>query len=401
MPTERLYYDAPFLLSFQARVLERCEIDGRPAVILDRTAFYPTSGGQPHDLGTLNDVLVVDVRESADQVVHLVEETIGGEIVHGKVDGERRFDHMQQHTGQHILSQAFIEFYDAETVGFHLSEEYSSIDVDRTGFSQQDLYQVEERVNEIVFADLPVIARFVSLEELSELPLRKPPTEHDRIRIVEVAGFDWSACGGTHCQRTGQVGSLRITHFERRGTDTRVTFLCGWRAVHDARWKHQALVDMAGPLSVGLPDLPVTVARLVEAEETARKGLARARKALLHYEARDLYQQAEAIGPARAVWAVLPDHSPDEARLLAREIAAIPGGVALLGVTGETGRLFFARSDDLPWDMGHLVREAAAVIGGRGGGRPHEAQGGGPEAGRLEEALRHALEHLRASQEGA
>ncbi|MBN1484819.1 MAG: hypothetical protein JXA37_08865 [Chloroflexia bacterium] len=402
MSTERLYYDDPTLLSFEARVVARRQSEGRPAVVLDRSAFYPTSGGQPHDTGTLRPldeparrVAVVDVLEQDGDVVHVLDGGLPGEAVRGQVDGQRRFDHMQQHTGQHILSQVCSERYQAETVSFHLGADYCSIDLDRSNLTAEDVVAIEERANAIIFEDRPVRARFVQEHELAHMPLRKPPLGYDRVRIVEVEGLDWSPCGGTHCARTGQVGHIRLIQLERRGKESRLSFLCGWRALRDARWKHDLLRELAGRFTVGLPDLPDAVARLAEAEETARKGLERARQDLLHYEAQERYAQAERVGPARLVSAVLNERSLDELRLLAREIAALPGGVALLGLGGETARLCFVRHEDLSGDMGALVRQAAAVLGGRGGGRPQEAQGGGPDAGRLEEALEEALAGLR------
>lgn len=394
MPTERLYYDDPWLLSFTAHVTARREIAGRPAVSLDRSAFYPTSGGQPHDTGTLDGIAVVEVIEEAGEVWHILEGLLSNETVQGQVDAVRRFDHMQQHTGQHILSGVFDQI-GVETVGFHLGSEVSTIDLDRTGFSAADLAQIEDRANAIVFEDRPVIARFITPEELARLPLRKPPLAYERIRIVEVEGFDWSPCGGTHCTRSGQVGIIRIVHTERRGAETRLTFLCGWRALHDARRKQRLLDDLSAALTAG-PDFMLTaVARLQASEQEARKALEHARKELLHYEAAELYTRAETIGPARVVQAVFRDRSLEEMRVLAREIAALPGGVALLGLSGEEAKLCFARAEGLPYDMGALVREAAGLLGGRGGGRPENAQGGGPEVARLEEALQRARERIR------
>ncbi len=395
MPTERLYYDDPFFLSFTARVVERRTIEGRPALLLDRTAFYPTSGGQPHDRGTLNGIPVQEVREEEGEILHILEEEPAGDVVHGQVERERRFDHMQQHTGQHILSQSF-ERRGAATSSFHIGEEASTIDLDRAPFSLEELTRAEDEANAIVFEDRPVRTYFVTPEELARLPLRKSPAGHEHVRIVEVDGYDWSPCGGTHCTRTGQVGLIHIVHSERRGAETRITFLCGWRALRDARWKHHLLTQMGNALTVGLPFLPEAVAKLSAAVEESRKALEQARRALFRYEARELYGGAEVVGPARVVRAAFAGRSLEEVRLLAREIAALPGGVALLGIAGEEGRLCFARAEGLPWDMGTLVREAAAILGGRGGGRPHDAQGGGPEVGRLEEALERALERLRA-----
>jgi alanyl-tRNA synthetase len=395
MPSERLYYDDPLLLSFAAQVMARCTVAGRPALVLDRTAFYPTSGGQPHDRGTLNGVPVVEVIEEEGEVWHVLEAEVSGDAIQGQVDGVRRFDHMQQHTGQHILSQTFVQLLASETVSFHLGADYATIDLDRADLSAADLARVEDRANAIVFEDRPVLARFVTPDELAQMPLRKAPAGHERVRIVEVAGFDWSPCGGTHCTRTGQVGSIHVTHSERRGAETRVTFLCGWRALRDARWKHSLLNELATTLTVGFADLPGAVGRLSVSEHEARKALEHVCRQLLHYEAGELYQQAEAIGAARVVQGIYRDRSLEEVRTLAREIAALPGGVALLGLRGEDARLCFARAEGLPWDMGALVREAAGLLGGRGGGRPSDAQGGGPDVARLDEALARALESLR------
>ncbi len=401
--TKRLYYDNPFLTDFKARVVERrlvpCgagkEEKSCPALVLDRSAFYPTSGGQLHDLGTINGVPVLEVRDDEGEVVHVMAGDVPRVTVTGQVDLERRFDNMQQHTGQHILSQACIEILGGETVSSHLGAEDSTIDISRINLTAEDLARAEDRANAIVFEDRPVIARFVTDEELAKLPLRKAPTAHERIRIVEVQGYDWSACGGTHCLRTGQVGPIRIVHWERRGAETRLTFLCGWRSLRHARWEHGLLAEMGGLLTVGVPCLPATVARLAAAEEEARKGLEAARRRLLSYEATDLYLKAERIGPAHVVRAVLVGRSLEEVKTLAREISALPGAIALLGLRGEDARLAFARSQDVPGDMGALVRQAAAIVGGRGGGRPHEAQGGGPQVDKLEEALDAAVEQLR------
>jgi alanyl-tRNA synthetase len=395
MSTERLYYADPYLLSFAARVTGRRQIEGRPALTLDRTAFYPAAGGQPHDLGTLNGIPVVEVREEEGDVLHLLERDLPGEAVQGEVDGQRRFDHMQQHTGQHILSEAALQLLGAATVGFHLSADYSTVDLDRAPLSPADLERVEDQANEIVFQDRPVTARFVGPEELARLPLRKPPAVQENVRIVEVAGFDWSPCGGTHCTRTGQIGLIRIVRAERMGRDTRLTFLCGWRALRDARWRHAVLEEASAALTAGAPELPAAVARLQAAEQEARKELERARRQLLHYEAIELHAQGEPAGPARVVRAAFSGRTLDELKVLAREIAALPGGVALLGLRGDDARVCFARAEGLPHDMGALVREAVALLGGRGGGRPNEAQGGGPQVERLDEALELARARLQ------
>ena len=208
----RLYYDDPYLFGFDAEVIERLEWEGKPAVVLDRTAFYPTGGGQPHDVGTLDGVRVMDVveREIDGAVVHVLEEALHADSVKAHVDLERRFDLMQQHTGQHILSAVFVDLLDANTVGFHLSEEYATIDVDKAPLSQAQIDEMEQMANRIVFNNYPVEARFMTDEEVARLPLRKPVAHKGPVRIVEVENTDFSACGGTHVFDTGEIGMIKI-----------------------------------------------------------------------------------------------------------------------------------------------------------------------------------------------
>jgi len=233
--TQKLYHEDAYQQEFWAQVLERIAVSNGLGLILDKTCFYPTSGGQPHDQGTLNGIPVSDVFEREDDgaVVHVVGGQVEGsvlkkgETVHGQIDWEHRFDHMQQHTGQHILSQAFLQLLDAETVGFHLSAESSTIDVDKASLEVAQLDRVEELANAIVFADRRVRTYFVDQESVQDLALRKHPGVTGQIRIIEVEGFDLSPCGGTHVKAAGEVGPIAITKSERRGSETRVEFLCG------------------------------------------------------------------------------------------------------------------------------------------------------------------------------
>ncbi|MBC7224597.1 MAG: alanyl-tRNA editing protein, partial [Anaerolineae bacterium] len=251
--TTRLYYDDPYLTEFTARVVERLEWDGHPAVVLDRTAFYPTSGGQPHDTGRLQDVRVVGVEEDPEgRVVHLLERPLQADEVRGQVDWARRFDHMQQHTGQHILSQACWRTLRAETVGFHLGEEAATIDLDVPDLDLAALERAEVLANDIVCQDLPVHTAFLTDDEAATLPLRKPPAVHGKIRVVQVEGFDASACGGTHVRRTGEVGPIAVVRVEHRGRESRVHFLCGHRATQDHRQRIRITSGLMAALTVGL-----------------------------------------------------------------------------------------------------------------------------------------------------
>ncbi|MFC2037745.1 DHHA1 domain-containing protein [Chloroflexota bacterium] len=399
--TDRLYYGDPYQTRFSACVVERLQQDGRPALVLDRTAFYPTGGGQPHDTGRLDDVSVVDVlaREVDGAVLHLLAEPLEAEKVEGQVDWGRRFDLMQQHTGQHILSAAFAGRLGANTVGFHLSEEYATLDLDRAPLTADELIQVESLANAIVFENRRAVTRFVPDEEVPHLPLRKPLAKGHKgaVRVVEIPGFDSSACGGTHVRATGEVGLIKIVRGERRGTETRVEFLCGGRALSDYAAKNAMLLELAQEFTVGHWELAGTVHRLANDLRETRRELRRTRDALLEAEATALWHQAGLVGPFRVVRAHFVGRAMDDLKHLAQRLISHPQTVALLGTEGRDGEksyFTFARSDDLDLDMGTLVRQACQVIGGRGGGRPNFAQGGGPEGSHVAQALDEAFQSL-------
>jgi alanyl-tRNA synthetase len=393
---ERLYYSDAYCTAFDARVVERLTLAGLPAVVLDRTAFYPTSGGQPHDTGTLNGIVVVEVveREEDHAVIHRLEAPLPGDGVHGAVDWPRRFDHMQQHTGQHILSQACVQTADADTVGFHLSGDYSTIDLNRN-LSDDDVARAEALANQIVFQDLPVAARWVTLDQVAALPLRKPPAVLDSIRIIQIGDFDWSACGGTHLAHSGEAGLIKVTRSERRGSETRITFLCGGRALAHYSLLNVLARGLALRLTVGIEELPQTVDRLQSEARALRKERDQLHEALLDHEAIALASSGQAMGRASVVQCVFQARPVDEVRRLAARIVAQPGRVALLGLRGEKAQLIFARAADLNYDMRPLLKEACRLVGGGGGGGPELAQGGGPDAAHLDEAMQHAADELR------
>jgi alanyl-tRNA synthetase len=397
--TERLYFADPYRQTFGARVVERLQWGGSPAVVLDQTAFYPTGGGQPHDAGWLSGVPVGDVveRETDGAVVHVLSAPLDGETVEGKIDWARRFDLMQQHTGQHILSAAFVERCGANTVGFHLSDAYATLDVDRAPLSAEDLAQVEVLSNDVVFRDRPAIPRFVPDGEVSSLPLRKPVSHKGPVRVVEIPGFDCSACGGTHVRRTGEVGLVKITRSERRGHETRVEFLCGRRALADYQSKNALVMGLAQEYTVGHWELADLVHRLAGDLKETRRDLRRTRDALLDAEATALWYEGVELGPARIVRAEFSNRAPDDLKHLARRLVGRPCTVALLGtVEHASGKatLAFARTPDLELHMGNLVRQACERIGGRGGGRPEFAQGGGPRGDNVSPALDRAYQSV-------
>ena len=393
MNTERLYYLDPHLREFAARVVSRRTLPGGPAIALDQTAFYPTGGGQPADTGLFHGagqatVPVVDVSIEDGLVWHVLGRELAGDEVRGVIDWDRRFDHMQQHTGQHILSQAFVQCHEAETVGFHLGESYSTIDLHRADLGPEAVAAAEAAANAIIDQALPVTATFVSPEELESLPLRKPPKVSENIRIVQVQGFDWSACGGTHVANTAQVGLIKIVATERRGAELRVTFLCGRRARADyARLKGLAQ-RLVARFTTAEDEILDAVDRRAAETDALRKELADLERQWVDSTAAALWAGAEVqeAGVRRLV-AQIVDYPVERAKRVAQALRSRPGAIVMLGVRGERPQLLFTRADDVSADAGALLRSAAAAGGGRGGGRPDWAQGGVPTDDALELAL--------------
>lgn len=399
--TRHLYYEDPYRTEFDATVVQALDFSGRPAAVLDATAFYPTSGGQPHDGGSLNGVPLLDVVEQGEAIVHVLAAPLPPGPVHGVVDWGRRLDHMQQHTGQHILSQAFERELQADTVSFHLGAESSTIDVALGTLDWELASRVEELANRVVLENRPITVREYSEAEVPALPLRRAPAVHGPIRVVMVEGFDVCACGGTHLRATGEVGSVHIRRWERRHGQIRVEFLCGWRALRDYRAENAVCLGLAGHLSVGVQELPEAVTRLAEAEQAARQQVQELRKRLLECELPRLAGQARTLDTVNVLCCVLEGYDAANMRYAAQSLTREPRWVALLAVTDPSPQLCFARSEDLDLDMGRLFQEAVAPYGGRGGGRPHMAQGGGVPPDRLADVLRDALARLEGLIRGA
>jgi len=378
--TERLYYADSYLARFSARVVKRLTWDGHPAVTLDRTAFYPTSGGQPSDRGALGRVAVLDVvaREDDGAIVHLLAKDNLDLKVKGVLDWPRRFDHMQQHTGQHILSAAFEQVLNADTVGFHLGAETSTVNINLSHLDPEAAAKVEELANRVIWENREVSARFVGQEELTTLPLRRPPAVEGPVRIVEIANFDLNPCGGTHVAHSGEIGLIKIVRLDYRGDETRIEFLCGERAWRDYGAKNGIVNRLAGMLTVGHWELDQAVERLRGEAKQLRRELRRARERLLKVEAAELAESAVACGPYRVVWRVWEGREPGELRGLALKLTQHSGMVALLAGAGERAHLCFACAEGLDLDAASLLREACSRLGGKGGGQTRLAQGSAP-----------------------
>ncbi len=395
METESLYWADPYRCEFDAAVVKRLVVEGRPAVVLDRTCFYPTSGGQPHDVGVLNEVPVVDATERDEQIVHVLAGPLEAESVHGVIDWDRRYDHMQQHTGQHILSQAFERELGASTVSFHLGEGESTIDVTVSELGVQEIERVEDAANELILTNCAVRVREHDREEARSLARRDIPEGLERVRIVHVGDYDRSACGGTHLRSTGELGLVHISSWQPHGDHTRVTFLCGRRALSDYFFKDRICQEVADRLSVAVKEMSEAVARLEEAERAARREARDLRARVLDLELPRLLAEAETVEGVRVLERLLEDHDGGNMRYIARNLVEEGEGVVvLLAVTDPGPQICFARSRDVSVDMPRLLRDAAAPYGGRGGGEPHIAQGGGMAADDIPQVLSRAREEL-------
>ncbi len=368
--THRLYYADSYLREFDAQVIDVRPQGDRVAVILDQTAFYPTSGGQPNDLGTLDGHAVVDVVEEGERVLHILGEAVTGRM-NGRIDWVRRFDHMQQHTGQHILSQAFLQAVGAQTRAVHFGVEASTVDIDLARLDADVAAKVEDLADTIVFEDRPVLITEVDEAALADLGLRRPPKRGGRIRIVEVDRFDRSACGGTHVRHTGEVGPIKIRRWERAKGGARAEFLCGWRALRDYRWKNALVDDLATRFTVSDRAVGDAVARLINQVKERERSLAELRDRVLATEAHERLRTAR--GPVKIIAEVLPGRTADELADLAGHMVADGPSVVLFGA--EDGKLIFARSPDVAVDLDALLRRIAEAAGGRGGGRPQFARG--------------------------
>lgn len=392
--TTRLYYHDATTATFQAHILETTTHDGRPAAILAETYFYPTGGGQPHDLGMLNDRAVVEVMTREDgALLHILDFPAEVGPVIGKIDWSRRFDFMQQHSGQHILSRAFEIIAEAATIGFHLTESSLTIDVDK---QDVPLAEVEKLANEVVFAAHPIRAWFPDADELAALQLRKISEKAgDSVRVVQIGEFDRCACGGTHVTNSGQVGLIKITRIERLKKGLRVEFKCGGRALSDYEEKNRLLLDLAAKQTLGWREIPTALERIKEDNKALTKELKAARETLLRYEADELFaaMAGDGLSIVNQVWQGRP---VGELQTLARHLARHSGTIALLGSAGEKAALVFATAEDSGCDAAALLRESLAQISGAkgGGGSPTLAQAGGFSAD--EGVLRSAIEAVRA-----
>ena len=395
--TDRLYYRDSFLYDFDAEVAEIPASD-RPSLILDRTAFYPTSGGQIHDTGVISaekgSHKVTEVGETEDgRIVHYLEappkDLAPGSRIHGQIDRSRRRDHMQQHSGQHVLSAAFVRLFEMPTVSFHMGDDYCSIDLNTPSLGKPQVEEAERFSNEIILENRPLEIRFVTREEAGRLGLRKlPPAERDQLRIIDIEDFDLSACGGTHVRQTGQIGCILLRRFEKVRQGYRVEFVAGHRAVATARRDFTTLADAAALFSAHLHDVPPQIRKSLDEIRSLRKQREESLEELAAAEASAILAETPETGGRKLVIKTFSGRDVNSLKLLAQKLTRHGGStIALLATPSPQPSLVFAQTAGQTSDMGATMKQVMAKFGGRGGGSKDMAQGGLPAAANVEPAL--------------
>jgi alanyl-tRNA synthetase len=405
--TERLYYNDPSLLAFDATITSVAnQEDGNALVALDRSAFYPTSGGQNFDTGVLYAVSngarvrVIDVQddEQTGDILHLVECAPAffqpGVPVRGEVDAARRRDHRQQHTGQHVLSAAFERLFSFATVSFHMGDDYCSIDLAADKVSPAQLESAERQANEIVLEDRPVEIRYATPEEAGKMGVRKiPPAVREKLRLIDIRDFDLNACGGTHVHSTGQIGAILLRKTEKVKQGTRVEFVCGLRAVATARKDFQALSEAGAVYSAQIWEVPQQARKSLDEIKSGQKAQQRLLEEVAELKAANFLRSSEER-PSGSGQKLVVEYFADRdlafIKLLAQKIVRLDKAVALLACGGVQPSLVFAQAPGLPNDMGALMKETLQKLGTRGGGTRDMAQGGAPDSERAEHAIQEA-----------
>jgi alanyl-tRNA synthetase len=410
--TERLYYGDSFLLEFEAKLTGVVEREGRIALVLDRTAFYPTSGGQIFDTGAVEingkKLRIGEVAEDeGGSILHYIEADVKAEVegamgpvqpgatVHGAVDVERRRDHMQQHSGQHILSAAFEKLFGMATVSFHMGEDSCTIDLAAGSLKEDQVRAVEREANRVVLDDRPVEILSGSVERARAMGVRKIPDHVEgELRLIDIKDYDLNACGGTHVVRTGQVGTILLRKYEKVKQGFRVEFVCGQRAVATARHDFETLTAAAALYATHIWEVPSLVRKSLEEAKAAAKGRKKLLEEIAGLLAGTMLADAPDSGGFKLIARAFDDRDVTFIKLLAQKITAAGRAVVLFGATSGQPGILFAQTPGLPNDMGALMKEALVALGGRGGGNRDLAQGGTSEPGKIGAVIQEIVARL-------
>lgn len=390
--TRKLYYKDQYMGKFTASIVSAIEKDGEYHVVLDQTAFYPEGGGQPSDKGVIGDINVKYVYSEKDQVFHVIDKLpVEQKEIDCRLNWERRFDHMQQHTGEHILSAIFKKKYNAENVGFHLGDDYVSIDLDQN-FSEEEIIAAEREANNAIYDNLPIEAIYPDREEIKKMDLRKEPTVKGKIRIVKIGELDYSPCGGTHLSSTGQVGLIKIIDFSKYKGGTRVKFLCGIRALQDYQFKNSVIKELKQKLTVREEEILNEVSNIRGELVEKDKEINELKNSLLNYKAKELLNVAEEVKGIKIITKVFDNLNFNEIKVLSDRLTAEKKVIVIVGQKDQSAaRLILSRSEDIEkLDMNKIIISPLELIDGNGGGNTVTAQGGGSRKDNIEQAVKKA-----------
>lgn len=394
--TIKIYQQDSYQKTFDAKIIGHQQTSHGPGLVLDRTCFYLDAGGQPSDHGHINNIPVVDVVEIDGAHVHVLESAIRDtEDAHGEIDWARRYDHMQQHTGQHVLSGTFFQLYEAQTLSFHLGTDYCTIDLPLKKVTPDMIAIVEAHCQALIRENRRVQPHFVDESELHKFPLRKMPPDVDHIRILEIENFDYTPCGGTHVQSTGELNLIKIIATEKVKQGTRIKFLVGDRAVADYTAKHDLLDAISNDMTCGWPEIPDVLRKLGDERKELRREIDALQQQLARFEAEKLIRQADKVEDVLVISRILLERDMAGLSEIARQIVDNHRAVALLMGEATKVAVVFARSDGIELNMGHLVRTACQHLDGGGGGRPEFAQGAGNNADKAPSVLAEMTQHVK------
>lgn len=395
--TEKLYEKDPYRRNFKADLKNIEKKDGQYHVELSQTYFYPEGGGQPSDKGEIDGIKVDYVYKNEDKVFHVLDNKPKGETdLNCKIDWERRYDFMQQHTGQHLLSAVFKTEHDLNTVGFTLSEESLRIDLDKK-INDKEIKAVEEKVNEYIYENIKVETLYPDNKTINEFDLRKEPTVDENIRVIKIGELDFSPCGGTHLKSTGELGIIKITNIDNYKGGLRIDFVCGKRALKDYDFKNKLITELRDITSVPDENIVKEVKRLKKELKNDEDKITELNKELLKYQADELIKQAESVNEINLVYKVFSEITYDNVQWLSDIITKKENNICIFGQHDEsTARLLLSKSDNIKeLDMNEIINNPLEIIGGRGGGNPQKAQGGGSKVNKIEEAINQALKIIR------
>ncbi|TCN25110.1 alanyl-tRNA editing protein [Mesobacillus foraminis] len=397
MTTEKLYYQGQYIRDFKTSILKQGKDEKGTYAVLEQTAFYPTGGGQPHDTGTLNGVRVMNVEETDGEIRHYLESPLQEqEEYRGEIDWDRRFDHMQQHAGQHILSAAFEEAFGYKTVSFHLGNKICTIDLEVPRLTDEETIQAEKLANTIILENRPIEAKWVSESELSNYNLRKKLSVTDHIRLVIIPDFDYNGCGGTHPSSTGQVSSIKILDWEKQKKIIRVQFVCGSRVIKQLHEKQKVLQGLTAILNAPQDKMEEAASRVLQQARVLEKTVEELKGRLIEHEAGSLLNQAETIDGRRTIQAHFEDRPITELQQMARTIAATASDTLVLFIneTPEKLQIICAKGTGLAFNMNQLLKKVLPAINGKGGGNDSFAQGGGDKLMSPQQVMEELLNSL-------